>query len=101
MNREIHVPLREGLEVGFLRATVRPAKAGVFSRSSKPAGAKIRSPVAWIAGWRETKTLKPIDNRLLGGRASHRAVTTVNVMWPRKGDEPRAEPPVDGRRQHA
>ena len=26
------------------------------------AGARVRSPVVWIAGWRETKTLKPIDN---------------------------------------
>jgi hypothetical protein len=32
-----------------------------------------------MAGWRETKTLKPIDKASLGGAASHRAVTTVNA----------------------
>src|SRR5271166_3044120 len=32
------------------------------SAGERPAGARIRSPVVWIAGWRETKTLKPIDN---------------------------------------
>ena len=28
----------------------------------RPVGVIARSPVAWIAGWRETKILKPIDN---------------------------------------
>ena len=32
-----------------------------------------------MAGWRETKTLKPIDKVSLGEITSHRAVTTVNV----------------------
>jgi hypothetical protein len=45
----------------------------------KPAGARVRSPVVWIAGWRETKTLKPIDKVFLGEITSHRAVTTVNA----------------------
>jgi hypothetical protein len=49
------------------------------SAGDRPAGVEVRSPVAWIAGWRETKTLKPIDGRLLGGRASHRAVMKMNV----------------------
>ena len=31
------------------------------SAGDRPAGAEIRSPVAWIAGWRETNDLKPID----------------------------------------
>src|SRR5215472_17488999 len=31
-----------------------------------PAGARARRPVAWIAGWRETKTLKPIDKAIRG-----------------------------------
>ena len=48
---------------------VRPAKAGVFSRV-QPAGAKVRRPVAWLAGWRETETLKPIDKVSLGEIAS-------------------------------
>ena len=42
-------------------------------------GRELRSPVVWIAGWRETETLKPIDNVSLGKTTSHRAVTTVNA----------------------
>ena len=42
-------------------------------------GKSFRSPVVWIAGWRETKILKPIDNVSLGEATSHRAVTTVNA----------------------
>lgn len=49
------------------------------SAGDRPAGVEVRSPVAWIAGWRETKTLKPIDRHFLGECASHRAVTKVNV----------------------
>ena len=49
------------------------------SAGERPAGARVRSPVVWIAGWRETKTLKPIDNVSLGKTTSHRAVTAVNV----------------------
>jgi RNA-directed DNA polymerase len=41
--------------------------------------ATVRSPVVRIAGWRETKILKPIDKVFLGEITSHRAVTTVNV----------------------
>ena len=44
-------------------------------RETNPAGARIRSPVAWIAGRRETDFLKPIDKVSLGEIASHRAVT--------------------------
>src|SRR5262249_11279668 len=32
----------------------------------KPAEAKVRRLVIWIAGWRATKTLKPIDKVFLG-----------------------------------
>jgi hypothetical protein len=49
------------------------------SAGDKPAGVKVRNPVAWIAGWRETKTLKPIDNAFLGKVASHRAVMKMNA----------------------
>jgi hypothetical protein len=42
-------------------------------------GQESGAPVVWIAGWRETKTLKPIDNVSLGKTTSHRAVTTVNA----------------------
>ena len=36
------------------------------SVGGKPTGVTVRSPVARIAGWRETKTLKPIDKVSLG-----------------------------------
>ena len=66
---------------------VCPAKAGMFSRD-RPAGAKVRSPVVWIAGWPETKTLKPIDNVSLGEPTSRRAVMKVNVKVASKGRSP-------------
>jgi hypothetical protein len=45
-----------------------------------------------MAGWRETKILKPIDKISLGEITSHRAVTTVNVEVASKvsGSEGRA-----------
>ena len=69
-----------------------PAKAGMFSRRKRPAGVTVRSPVVWIAGWRETKTLKPIDNVSFGKTTSHRAVTTVNAIVASKMLAPKAEP---------
>jgi hypothetical protein len=45
----------------------------------KPTEVRVRSLVAWIAGRRETKFLKPIDGIILGMMASHRAVTKVNA----------------------
>jgi len=45
-----------------------------------PTGAKVRSPVAWIAGRKETEFLKPIDKAFEGMSASHRAVTKVNAQ---------------------
>ena len=42
-------------------------------------GQKSGAPVVWIAGWRETKTLKPIDNVSLGKTTSRRAVMKVNA----------------------
>src|SRR5208283_6109822 len=49
------------------------------SAGDSPAGVRVRSPVVWIAGWRETKTLKPIDKATERVVASHRAVTKVNA----------------------
>jgi len=72
----------------------------VCSAGIKPAGAKVRRPVAWMAGWRETETLKPIDKVSLGEITSHRAVMRVNAKWPRKQMNPGAEPANEGRRQH-
>ena len=51
----------------------------VCSAGGRPAGVTVRSPVVRIAGWRETKILKLIDEVFLGEITSHRAVTTVNV----------------------
>jgi hypothetical protein len=70
------------------------------SAGGRPAGAKVRRPVVWIAGWREIKILKPIDKVSLGETTSCRAVTTVNVNVASKGVDPRAEPASVGRRQH-
>jgi len=72
----------------------------VCSAGDKPVGAKVRRPVVWIAGRRETKVLKPIDKAFLGKATSRRAVTAVNAMWPRKKVDPKAEPASTGRRQH-
>jgi len=45
----------------------------------RPTGVIVRSPVVRIAGWRVTKTLKPIGKVSLGEITSHRAVTKVNA----------------------
>ena len=47
---------------------MRPEKADVFSGSQSRRG-KSQSPVTRVAGWRETKTLKPTD-QALGRRVS-------------------------------
>src|SRR6266851_914297 len=62
---------------------VCPAKAGMFSRRQTCRG-RSQSPVVWIAEVMETETLKPIDKVSLGEATSHRAVTKVNALWPRK-----------------
>ena len=41
--------------------------------------AKARSHIAWMAGWRETKILKPIDSVTERVTASYQAVTKVNA----------------------
>ena len=43
----------------------------VCSAGGRPAGAKVRRPVVWIAGWREIKILKPIDKVSLGEITRH------------------------------
>jgi len=65
------------------RTVVCPAKAGMFSRRQTCRG-KSQNPVVWIAEVMETETLKPIDKVSLGEATSHRAVTKVNALWPRK-----------------
>jgi hypothetical protein len=65
------------------RPYVCPARAGMFSRRQACRG-KSQSPVVWIAEVMETETLKPIDKVSPGEATSHRAVTKVNALWPRK-----------------
>src|SRR5271156_2413137 len=74
------------------RPVVCPAKAGMFSRRKACRG-KNQNPVVWIAGWRETKTLKPIDNVSRGEATSHRAVTTVNAKVASKVSSPEGRAP--------
>jgi len=62
---------------------VCPGKAGMFSRRQSCRG-KSQSPVVWIAEEMETEPSKPIDKISRGEVTSHRAVTTVNALWPRK-----------------
>lgn len=42
-----------------------------YSAEDKPAEVKVIIPVTWIAEWRETKILKPID------KVSEREIVTV------------------------
>src|SRR6516164_4852343 len=78
---------------------VCPVKAGMFSREQTCRG-RSQSPVVWIAEEMETEPSKPIDKTSRGEVRSHRAVTTVNALGPRKGVSPRAEPATVGRRQN-
>src|SRR4051812_24207675 len=70
-------------ETRVSRPVVCPGKVGMFSRRQTCRG-KSQSPVVWIAEVMETETLKPIDEISLGEVTSHRAVTKVNALWPRK-----------------
>ena len=65
------------------RPYVCPVKAGMFSREQTCRG-RSQSPVVWIAEEMETEPSKPIDKTSRGEVTSHRAVTTVNALWPRK-----------------
>jgi hypothetical protein len=58
-----------------------------------PTEAKVRSLVAWIARRKETESLKPIDQAILGMAASHRAVTKVNAEVASKVSSPRGRTP--------
>ena len=80
-----------GLAARFMSGCV--SSEGWMSSRRKAAGAKIRGPVVWIAGWRETKTLKPIDNVSHGEATSYRAVTTVNAKVASKMSSPEGRAP--------
>src|SRR5262245_12221724 len=62
---------------------VCPVKAGMFSRGQTCRG-RSQSPVVWIAEEMEPEPSKPTDKTSPGEVTSHRAVTTVNALWPRK-----------------
>ena len=81
------------------RPVVCPGKASMFSRGQSCRG-RSQSPVVRIAEEMETEPSKPIDKISPGEITSHRAVTTVNALWPRECVRPRAEPATGGRRQH-
>src|SRR6266478_1825149 len=79
---EVH-PVRRPLlsaSAGNPHATLCVQRRLACSAGDKPAGV----PVVWIAEVMETETLKPIDKVSPGEATSHRAVTKVNVLWPRK-----------------
>jgi len=57
---------------------------------------KSQSPVARIAGWRETETLKPIDKAIVRMAASHQAVTKVNAQVASKMRPRRSSPLFQG-----
>jgi len=52
----------------------------VCSAGVSPAMLEVRRHIAWIARWRETKILKPIDNVTGRVAASCQAVTEVNAV---------------------
>jgi hypothetical protein len=61
----------------------------VCSAGDRPARAKVRAlEFGWqdsgMAGNQNLEVLEPNDKVSLGEITSHRAVTTVNAMWPRK-----------------
>ncbi len=60
-------------------AGLRVQRRLACSTGDRPVGVKARSPVARIAGWRETEILKPIDKVIQGMIASHQAVIKVNA----------------------
>src|SRR4051794_18121214 len=82
--RKLNASIRSNwYETRGSRPVVCPGKVGMFSRRQTCRG-KSQSPVVWIAEVMETETLKPIDEISLGEVTSHRAVTKVNALWPRK-----------------
>src|SRR5208337_37 len=77
------------------RPVVCPEKAGMFSREQTCRG-RSQSPVVWIAEERETEPSKPIDKASQGEVTSHRAVTKVNALWPRKCEARGPSPQLEG-----
>ena len=69
----------ESRMLGNLHVRLCVQRRLVCSAGVRPAGVRARDPVAWIAGWRETKILKPIDKIIEGMVASDQAVAKANA----------------------
>ena len=65
-------------------STLRVSSEGWHVQQGQTCRGRSQSPVVWIAEEMETEPSKPIDKTSRGGVTSHRAVTTVNALWPRK-----------------
>jgi hypothetical protein len=82
--------IAQGADDGSRVTRERPVRLCVQERwtrsaGTKPAEARIRSLVAWIARWRETKTLEPIDDTIGRMVANHQAVARANAYVASKG----------------
>ena len=66
------------------------------SAGGSPARATARGPVAWVAGRRVIKDLKPIDNPIERMGASHRAAAVANADVASKFAAPKAQPVKPG-----
>jgi hypothetical protein len=64
----------------------------VCSVGVSPTGARVRSPVAWIASVEETKLMKPIDKAILGMVSESPG---RNASEPRSGLEKKCEPEAE------
>jgi len=75
-------PLLSGTSRMSREAHVRLCVQQRLARSAgdKPAKARARSLVAWMAGRRETNDLKPIDRVIIRMTASHRAAAQANAQ---------------------
>ncbi|MFP3023659.1 MAG: hypothetical protein ACEY3K_12495, partial [Wolbachia sp.] len=58
---------------------VCPEKVSMLSRRQTYQD-KSRSPVAWVAIWRETKILKPTDNVIVRIIANYQVVAKANTQ---------------------
>jgi hypothetical protein len=72
----------------------------VCSVGNSPTGVKVRSPVAWIAGRKETESLKPIDKAILWMVSESPGRNAINPIMASKPMDPKAEPSLSGRRQN-
>jgi hypothetical protein len=73
----------------------------VCSVGDSPTGAKVRNPVAWIAGRKETELLKPIDKAIVkDGEQVTGPAMQINPLLASKLLDLKADPRSFGQRQH-